>query len=133
MTARRGFSLIEVMVAVIMLAIVVTSLARASTVVSLLGRTNGIVASRTAALQLEANKFGAVPFTSLATWSTSDQTFTRGDFTYTRKLTITSQNATNTRYLIKIVVVPSTDATKKDSLSFERTQPPTGSPLCSGC
>jgi prepilin-type N-terminal cleavage/methylation domain-containing protein len=130
---RRGFTLIEVMVALVMLAIVVTGVARASTAIAVFGRRTDLAAKRTAALQLESNKFGAVPYANLATWSTSDQTFTRGDFTYTRKLTITSQNATNTRYLIKIVVVPSTDPTKKDSAMFERTMPPSGSPLCVGC
>lgn len=132
-SARKGFTMIEVMVSLVLLAIVLTSLARASTVVAVRGRTNDLSAKRTAVLQMEANKFGAIPFASIAGWSTANKTFTRGDFTYTRRLTITSQNATNTRYTIKIVVVPSTDATKADSVSIDRSLPPTGSPLCVGC
>jgi prepilin-type N-terminal cleavage/methylation domain-containing protein len=130
---RTGFSLIEVMVSLVLLAIILVSLARASTVIAVRGRTNDLNAKRTSVLQMEANKFGAIPFASIAGWSTVNKTFTKGDFTYTRRLTISSQNATNTRYLIKIVVIPSIDATKGDSVTIERTLPPTGSPLCLGC
>ena len=133
MSARRGFTLVEVMVAVVMLAIVVVSVARGSTAISITGRTNDVKAKRTAALMLEANKFGAVPYATLATWPTTDLTVTNGDFTYTRKLTITSQNTSNTRYTIKIVVVPSIAPSVKDSVIFDRTLAPSTSPLCVGC
>lgn len=130
---RSGFSLIEVMVALVLLGIILVSLARASTVVAVRGRTNDLAAKRTAVLQMEANKFGAMPFATLTAFSTANQTFTRGDFTYTRRLSITSMNSANTRYTVKIVVVPSTDPARPDSLIFDRTLPPTGSPLCVGC
>jgi prepilin-type N-terminal cleavage/methylation domain-containing protein len=131
MRRRRGFSLIEVMIALTILSITLMSLARFSAVILLRGRGNALVAKRTAALQLESNKFAAVPYATLSTWSTADRTFTRGDFTYTRRLTITA--ATSTRYTIKIVVIPATDATRKDSVTLDRTLPPTGSALCVGC
>jgi prepilin-type N-terminal cleavage/methylation domain-containing protein len=130
---RAGFSLIEVVVSMVMLSIILVSLARASTVIAVRGRSNDLNAKRTAVLQMEANKFGAIPYANIAGWSTANKTFTKGDFTYTRRLTISAQNATNTRYLIKIVVIPSIDATKGDSVTIERTLPPTGSPLCVGC
>jgi prepilin-type N-terminal cleavage/methylation domain-containing protein len=129
--SRKGFSLIEIMVAMTVLSIVLLNLAKVTTALALRNRTNDLLAKRTASLQLEANKFGAVPFASIAGWSTADQIMTRGNFSYTRKLTITPQTAT--RYTIKIVVIPTLDATKKDSVIIDRTQPPTGSPLCTGC
>jgi len=128
---RRGFSLIEVMVAMTILSIALMSLAKLATMIAVRGRDNDLIAKRTAALQLEANKFGAVPFSALANWSTANQTITRANFTYTRKLTITA--ASSTRYTIKIVIVPSTATTRPDSITFDRTLPPTGSPLCVGC
>ena len=128
---RKGFSLMEVMVALSILAITLMSLARFSMIIMQRGRGNDLVAKRTAVLQLEANKFEAVPYSTLAGWSTVDKTFTRGDFTYTRKLTITAP--ASTRYTIKVVVVPSADATRKDSITLERTLPPSGSALCVGC
>ena len=55
MTMRRGFSLIEVMVSLTLLAIVVMSLARVSTVISIRARSTDVVAKRMAVLQMEAN------------------------------------------------------------------------------
>ena len=127
---RRGFSLIEIMVAMTIFSIIMLSLAKVITGLATRGRTNDLVAKPNAALQLEANKFGGVPYASLSTWSTTDKTVTAGTFTYTRKLTIT-QSATN-RYTVKIIVVPSLDATKKDSVVLDRTRPPS-SALCTGC
>lgn len=128
--ARKGFSLIEVMVAMTVLSLVLLQLAKVTTALALRGRTSDLVAKRVASLQLEANKFGAVPYSRLANWSVADQTITRGNFTYTRHLVITKMS--NTRYSVKIVVTPTLDATKKDSVMIDRTQPPQSS-LCTGC
>jgi hypothetical protein len=115
-----------------MLSIVLLSLAKLSTGVGKSGRTNGLIAKRSAVLQLEANKFDALPFDTLANFSTGTTTdSTLKPFVYKRRLTITKPAAT--RYTIKIVVLPTSDTTKKDSITFERTRPPAGSPLCVGC
>lgn len=129
--SREGFTLIETMVALTMFAIVMLGMARMAAAVAVKGRTNDLTAKRNAALQQEANKFGAVPFNSLAAWPTSDKTLSRGTFTYTRRLAITSVSPT--RYTVKIVITPTSDSTKKDSVVIDRTRPPTGSPLCTGC
>jgi prepilin-type N-terminal cleavage/methylation domain-containing protein len=127
---RGGFSLIEIMIAMTMLAIIMLSLAKLSIVVSSRGRSNSIVSKRTAVLQREFNKLGAMPYATLLTFSTTNLTTTAGDFTYTRRLTRTT-SGTN-RLTMKIVIVPATDTTKKDSLSFDRVQSLTSS-LCTGC
>jgi len=129
-TPRKGFSLIEVLVAMTMLSVILLSIAKISIAIGVRARTNDVVAKRAAALQLEANKLGAVPFASLATWSTAAQTFNKGNFQYSRRLTITAAGAS--RYQIKIVVIPSADSARKDSIMFDRTLSP-GSPLCKGC
>ncbi len=128
---RRGFSLIEVMVAMTLLSIVMMSLAKISVSVATRARMNDLVAKRNAALQLESNKFVTVPFDSLRNWSTTTKTFTRGNFEYTRRLTITQVTAM--RYTVKVVVTPTTNSSKKDSVIIDRTKPPTGSPMCVGC
>jgi prepilin-type N-terminal cleavage/methylation domain-containing protein len=129
--SREGFTLIETIVALTMFAIVMLGMARMAAAVAVKGRTNDLTAKRNAALQQEANKFGAVPFNSLAAWPTANKTLSRGTFTYTRRLAITSVSPT--RYTVKIVVTPASDPTKKDSVVIDRTRPPTGSPLCTGC
>ena len=131
MKAREGFTLIETMVAMTMFAVVMLGMAQMSAAVAVKGRTNDVVAKRNAVLQLEANKFGAAPFASLATWSTSNRTLTHGTFSYTRRLTITA--TASTRYTVKVVVIPTVDASKTDSVIIERSLPPGSSPLCTGC
>jgi prepilin-type N-terminal cleavage/methylation domain-containing protein len=128
---RKGFSLVEVMVAMTLLSIVLMSLAKIGVSVATRGRVNALVTKRNAALQIESNKLATMPFDSLANWSTSTTTFTRGGFTYSRRTTIT--RISSSRYTIKVVVTPSTSTTRKDSVIFDRTKPPTGSPLCVGC
>jgi prepilin-type N-terminal cleavage/methylation domain-containing protein len=129
--ARRGFSLIEVMVAMTVFSLVLLSLAKVTTALALRGRTSDLVAKRNAALALEANKFGAMPYARLATWSSSVSTVTRGNFSYSRWLTLTRMSSN--RYTVKIVVIPTLDATKKDSVMLDRTQPPQNSLCVSGC
>lgn len=128
---RKGFSLIEVMVAMTMLAIVLMALAKLSIVVAVRGRGNDLVAKRTAVLQLEANKLGAIPYATLASWSTATTTLTLGDFTYTRRLAIA--NTGQNRYSIKILITPMSDTTQKDSVTLDRTKPATNTPLCITC
>ena len=129
--SRKGFSLIEVMVAMTVLSIVMMSLAKIGVAVAVKGRTNDLVAKRNAALQLEANKLGTVPFANLGTWSTTTKTFNNGGFSYTRRTTISSMNMY--RYAVKVVVVPTLDPSKKDSVMFDRTKPPASSVLCTTC
>ncbi len=129
--SREGFSLIEVMVALTILSIILVSLAKLTTIVAVRGRTNDLAAKRTAALQLEENKFGAATDSAIALWTTGSKTFTLGDFTYTRTLTVTKQ--TSTRYTVKIVVSPSTAPSLEDSVTLDRTAPATTTALCTGC
>lgn len=128
---RSGFSLIEVMVAMTILAIVLMSLAKLSTLVSVRGRSNELVTKRAAALQLETNKFGAMRYDSLGTFNTADKTFSLDGFSYTRKLTITT--VSTTRKTVKIVIVPTSSSSSKDSITFDRTKPSSGSLCTSGC
>jgi prepilin-type N-terminal cleavage/methylation domain-containing protein len=131
MTRRQGFSLIEVMIALTMLAIVMMSLAKTGVAIATRGRTNDLIAKRNAVLQTEANKLGDIPFDSLSRFPATDKSFTWGGFNYTRKLTITA--ASSSRYTIKVVVVPTNSTARKDSVMFDRSRPPTGTPLCVGC
>jgi len=125
---RAGFSLVEVIIALTMLAIAMMLLARMSYVVSQIGRTNDLVSKRNAALAQEAGRFGVMSFTDIAKQSSGNTLMLVGDFTFTRKLTITA--TTTSRYTIKIVVAPQTKEFKADSVTFSRTRPALGSPLC---
>ena len=131
MRGRAGFSLLEVMVAMTMLSIILMSLAKISTAISVRSRSNDLVAKRSAILTLEANKFGAMPFDSLRAFSTTSVTRTLGGFAYTRTLTVT--NTGSTLSTVKIVITPTLSTTLKDSVTFDRTKPATSTPLCTNC
>jgi prepilin-type N-terminal cleavage/methylation domain-containing protein len=127
---RGGFSLAEILMAMTLLSVVLLSLARVSMVVSERGRDNDLLAKRNAALTQEANKFGAMDFATLSAFSTANETITSGDFTYTRRLTITPTGTKRLRVIV--VVVPSTDPSRVDSVIIDRSKS-AGSPLCVGC
>jgi prepilin-type N-terminal cleavage/methylation domain-containing protein len=129
-SARGGFSLIEIIVAMTILAVVLLSLSGMAAKAAVRAETNDLLVKRTAALQLEASKLGAMPYATLAALSTTSTAFTFEGFTYTRRLTRTA--GTN-RYTVKVVIVPARDSTKKDSVTFDRANPPSSTPLCTGC
>jgi prepilin-type N-terminal cleavage/methylation domain-containing protein len=130
-SAKAGFSLIEVLVALTLLSIILMSLARVTFQMAATGRTAEVVAKRNAALIEEANKYNAIPYAQLA--SVGATTLTFGDFKFQRTVTAT---VTGARTQIKIVIVPIIAGvltpTKKDSVFVHRSNPP-GSPLCTTC
>ena len=127
--ARAGLSLIEIMIAMSMLAVVLVTIAQLSLTVARTGRTNDLVARRTAVLQQQAARLGAIPYTTVDTMTSRTSTITVGNVGYTRKLSFTK--GTN-RVTVKIVIAPSSDTTKKDSLVFDHANS-AGSALCNGC
>jgi prepilin-type N-terminal cleavage/methylation domain-containing protein len=129
---RRGFSLIEIMVAMTLLSIVLMSLARISFTVAARGRTNDIVAKRNAVLVQEANKFNAMTFANIRTFTKTNVDLEMGDFSFNRRVTFSPNPATATATEITIVITPALDPARKDSVIVNRVNPP-GSPLCVGC
>ena len=125
---RAGFSIIELLVAITILGVALSSLARLTVTVSQRGRSNDLAAKRTFVLQQQANLVGAMPYARIASLPAS-KSFGGTDFPFTRRVTIT----TGSRYsTIRVVIVPSRDTIRKDSLVINRSNP-AGSPLCQGC
>jgi len=129
---RRGLSLIEVMVAVMILGITMTFVGHISTGIAQSNRKSDIVAKRTFAMQQQANVVGALPFASLTTTILPPtKNFTLGDFAYTRLVTLTKAGNTSTGQTatIAITIVPQTsidsDTLLKETLTMYRS-----SPLC---
>src|SRR4051812_39706901 len=90
---RRGFSLIEIVVAMGFLTIVLMSLTKIGFMLGKRSRDNSLVAKRTFALSKGANNFGAMPYAPLTAFSTPGTTVSDGGgpaFIYTRTLTITA-------------------------------------------
>jgi prepilin-type N-terminal cleavage/methylation domain-containing protein len=128
---RAGFSLVEVIISLTILAVSMMMLARLSWLVSQRGRTNDLVSKRNAALVQEAGRFGVMGFTDIAKQSSGSTLMLVGDFTYTRTLTITA--TTVNRYTIKVVVAPQATEFRPDSVTVTRSRSGTGTPLCTSC
>jgi len=131
---RRGFSLIEVIVAMTLLSGVFISLGGMMIKLSQRSHVSDIIAKRTAALTQEANRFNALPYDSLYNdkVSMADKVLTMGDFKFTRKLTLTKSSANRISISIKLVPYVSTYSSYTDSVVVYRTKA-AGSPLCVGC
>jgi prepilin-type N-terminal cleavage/methylation domain-containing protein len=131
---RRGFSLVEVLVALGMLSMMLMGLARVTFQMAAASRSNDALAKRNAVLVQEANKYNAMSFATLATKAAEDLTF--GDFKFQRTVTVTNTKTDGTQKTVKIVIVPYIagvlTTAKKDSVFVYRTNPP-GSPLCTTC
>lgn len=135
-SARKGLSLIEVIVAVMMLSIVMTFVGHISSSLTQANRTSDVIAKRTFAMQQQANIIGALPFASLtAIVLPASKTFTLGDFTYVRRVTLSTTGTTTTGQTttLTITIVPQTGIAKdtllKEYLSMVRTSPNCGTVL----
>jgi prepilin-type N-terminal cleavage/methylation domain-containing protein len=133
---RRGLSLIEVMVAVMILGITMTFVGHISTGIAQSNRKSDLIAKRTFAMQQQANVVGALPFSSLtSTVLPATKNFTLGDFRYTRRISLTTTGSTSTGQTATIIItiVPQTsiasDTLLKETLTMYRSSPLCGTAL----
>ena len=88
---RRGLSLIEVLVAMMVLSITMTFVGHISTGLAQSNRKSDIIAKRTFAMQQQSNIVAALPFKSLTTTVLpATKTLTLGDVTYIRRVALTT-------------------------------------------
>ena len=134
--ARRGLSLVEVLVAVMVLSVAMTFVGHISTGIAQSNRKSDIIAKRTFAMQQQANVVGALPFNSLTTTMLpATKTFTLGDFTYVRRVALASAGSVSIgrTAVISITIVPQTgidsDTLLKESLTMYRSSPLCGTAL----
>lgn len=133
---RRGLSLIEVMVAVMILGITMTFVGHISTGIAVSNRKSDVIAKRTFAMQQQANVVGALPFASLtSTILPATKDFTLGDFSYTRRIALTTagsasigQTATITITIVPQTGIPS-DTLLQETLTMYRSSPLCGTSL----
>ncbi len=125
-------SLIEIMFALVMLGIVLVTIAKLSLDAAVAGRSNNLVATRTAVLQQQAARLGTIPYTTLDTMASASDSIVVGSSDYFRRVTLTPSS--DGKYIdVNVVIAPMTDTAARDSLVFTRSNAAGGSPLCSGC
>lgn len=136
MTPRRGLSLVEVIVAIVMLGVVMAFVGHISSSIALANKSNALIAKRTFAMQQQANIIGALPYSSLTSAVLpATRNFTLGDFSYTRRISLTTSGSAAAGYAmtITITIVPQTgiaaDTMRKETLTMVRSSPSCGTAL----
>jgi prepilin-type N-terminal cleavage/methylation domain-containing protein len=125
--ARDGVSLVEVIVAISLLSIVLTSLAGLSFTAA---RQTVTVAGgnyRHAVLTQEVNRLTAMPFAGLAAENGNCVNVAGGTFPHRRCITVTPISAV--RAQVTVIVQPGVPGVRPDTIVVERTRPPVGNPL----
>ena len=125
-------SLIEIMFALVILGVVLVTIAKLSLDAAVAGRSNDLVATRTAVLQQQAARLGAIPYTTLASMSSTSDSITVGSTNYFRTVTLTP-SSTGKYIKVSVVIAPTSSPASRDSLLFTRANAAGASPLCSGC
>jgi prepilin-type N-terminal cleavage/methylation domain-containing protein len=133
--ARRGVSLIEILVAMTLLVVVLGSLSVLTTRTVRRSRDLDLGAARTFVIVEEANRFDALGYNAIPSVANlcsgpprMDQIVV-GRFTYSRRACYT-QSTTGSQYrTLKVVLVPLADTVHRDSLMFQRAMTYASSPL----
>jgi prepilin-type N-terminal cleavage/methylation domain-containing protein len=128
---RKGFVLVEVIVAMVLLAVAVSSLAAMMYSVSQSGMKATGNAYRNGVLMQEVNRLEGIPYDSITVGSSSISV-TTAPYKHTRLITV-SEPVANVVKSIKIVITPADTKLKPDTVSFTRTKARTSRVLCTDC
>lgn len=129
--SRKGIALVEVIVAMVLLAVAVSSLAALVYSVSHSGIKTAGDAYKNGVMMQEVNRLIGLPYDSVRTGTSSVSVSTQ-PYAYTRVVTITEPTV-NVIKSIKVVITPVNPQYKADSVSFIRTKSRTSRVLCTDC
>jgi prepilin-type N-terminal cleavage/methylation domain-containing protein len=127
---RKGFSVVEVIVAMVLLAIAVSSLAALTYSVSQSSMTATGNAYKNGVLMQEVNRLEGIPYDSVK--AVSPVTVTTGPFRYTKTINI-AEPSVNLVKTIQIIITPTNTKFKPDTANFIRTKARTSHVLCTDC
>ncbi len=128
---RKGFVLVEVIVAMMILAIAVSSLAALMYSVSQSGMIATGNAYRNAVLMHEVNRLEGIPYDSIAVGSSSISVSTM-PYPHTRVITV-GEPVANVVKTVTVVITPTNVKLKPDTVNFIRTRARTSRVLCTTC
>ena len=129
--SREGIALVEVIVAMVLLAVAVAALASLIYSVSqssLLATGN---AYRNGVLMQEINRLEGIPYDSIPVGTTTVSVST-APYPHTRVVTVTEPVAAVMK-TVKVVITPANLKFKPDTISFTRTKARTSKVLCTDC
>ena len=128
---RKGFAIVEVIVAMVLLAIAVSSLAALSYSVSQSGIAATGNAYRNGVLMQEVNRLEGIPYDSIAN-GTSTVVVTAAPYPHTTVITVAEPNVQLLK-TVKIIIRPTNVLLKPDTATFIRTKAQTSRLLCTDC
>ena len=128
---RKGVALVEVIVAMVLLGIAISSLAGLVYSISQSGLKNTGNAYRNGMLMLEVNRLEGIPYDSIAVGTTT-YTVSGGSYAHTRKITVAEPIVQRVK-TITVVLTPTNTRFKPDTVSFTRTKAKTSKVLCTTC
>jgi hypothetical protein len=129
--ARKGIALVEVIVAMVLLAVAVSSLAALVGSVSKSGIKTTGNAYRNGVLMQEVNRLEGIPYDSIPVGTTSFSVST-GTYPHTRVITV-AEPAVQRVKTVQIVITPVNSNYKPDTVAFTRTKAKTSKVLCTTC
>ena len=129
--ARKGFVLVEVIVAMVLLAVAVSSLAALIYSVSQSGMVATGNAYRNGVLMQEVNRLEGIPYDSVNVGS-SYTTVSSAPYPHTRTVTV-GEPVVNVVKTVRIVITPTNPRYKPDTVNFTRTKARTSKVLCTDC
>lgn len=129
--ARKGVALVEVIVAMVLLAVAVSSLAALVGSVSQSGIKTSGNAYRNGVLMQEVNRLEGIPYDSIAV-GTQSFTVSSGNYAHTRVITV-AEPAVGRVKTVQIVITPVNLKYKPDTVAFTRTKAKTSKVLCTTC
>ena len=128
---RNGFVLVEIIVAMVLLAVAVSSLAALMYSVSQQGMVATGNAYRNGVLMDQVNRYEGLPYDSVAVGTVSTSV-SSASYPHTRKVTVT-EPVVQTVKKITIVITPTNVKFKPDTVTFIRTKAKTSKVLCTTC
>ncbi|HEX9606663.1 MAG TPA: prepilin-type N-terminal cleavage/methylation domain-containing protein [Gemmatimonadaceae bacterium] len=128
---RKGFVIVEVIVAMVLLAVAVASLASLVYSVSQSSLIATGNAYRNGVLMQEINRLEGIPYDSIPVGTTTVSESTL-PYPHTRVVTVTEPVAAVMK-TVKIVITPTNLKFKPDTVSFTRTKARTSKVLCTDC
>lgn len=132
MQPRKGFVIVEIIVAMVLLAVAVSSLAALMYSVSQSAMHATSDAYRNGVLMQEANRLEGVPYDSVYTGVFTTSPVTGSAFPHTRVVTVT-EPIIQVQKNVTVVITPVNTKFKPDTLSFIRTKARTSKVLCTTC
>jgi hypothetical protein len=128
---RKGIAIVEVIVAMVLLAVAVASLASLIYSVSQSSLAATGNAYRNGVLMQEINRLEGIPYDSIPVGTTSVSVGT-APYPHTRVITVAEPVAATIKS-VKVVITPTNPKFKPDTVSFNRTKARTTKVLCTDC